>query len=62
MYSYEYMDSFKKFSEAKLHDRCEFYSYLKDEYISERDYLHTINVWNTLKRKARGDLLMFGIP
>ena len=56
------MDSFKKFSEAKLHDRCEFYSYLKDEYISERDYLHTINVWNTLKRKTRGDLLMFGIP
>ena len=46
------MDSFKKFSEDKLADRCEFYSSLKDECISEKDYLHAINVWNTLKRKT----------
>ena len=30
IYPYEYMDSFKKFSENKLPDRCEFFSSLKD--------------------------------
>ena len=30
MYPYEYMDSFKKFSEDKLPDRCKFFSSLKD--------------------------------
>ena len=40
------MDSFKKFSEDELPSRCEFFSSLKDEYISEKDYLHGINVWN----------------
>ena len=49
------MNSFKKFSDEKLLDRCEFYSSFKDEYVSEKDYLYAINVWNTLKRKAMGD-------
>ena len=40
------MDSFKTFSEDKLPDNCEFFSYLKDELISEKDYLHAINAWN----------------
>ena len=40
------MDSFKTFSEDKLPDSCEFFSYLKDELISEKDYLHAINAWN----------------
>ena len=43
------MDSFKKFSKDKLPDRCDFFSYLKDECINEKDYLHAINVWNTFK-------------
>ena len=30
VYSYEYMDSFKKFFDNKLSDRCEFFSSLKD--------------------------------
>ena len=38
VYPYEYMDSFKKLSEDKLPDRCEFYSSLKGECISEKDY------------------------
>ena len=46
VYLYEYMDSFKKFSEDELPNRCEFFSSLKDEYISKKDYLHDINVWN----------------
>ena len=40
------MDSFKTFSEDKLPDNCEFFSYLEDEFISEKDYLHAINAWN----------------
>ena len=55
VYTYEHMDSFKKFSEDKLPDKCESYSSLKGECISEKDYLHGINVWNTLKRKTMGD-------
>ena len=39
VYAYEYMDSFKKFSEYKLPDRCKFCSSLKEKCISEKDYL-----------------------
>ena len=49
------MDSFKKFSEDKLPDRCKFYSSLKDECISEKDYLHIINVWNMFKMNTTVD-------
>ena len=55
VYLYEYMDSFKKFSEDKLPKRYEIFSSLKDECINEKDYLHTINVSNTLKINAMGD-------
>ena len=44
MYPYEYMDSFKKFSDEKLPERCKFFSSLKDDCISEKDYLHAIVV------------------
>ena len=57
VYPYEYMDSFKRFSDEKLPDRCEFYSSLKSESISEKDYLYATDVWNTLKRKKMGDYL-----
>ena len=50
VYPYEYMDSFKKFSENKLPDTCKFFkSSLEDECISERDYSHAISVWNVFK-------------
>ena len=49
VYPCEYMDSFKMFSEDKLPDERDFYSYLKDECTSEKDYLYAINVWNTFK-------------
>ena len=55
VYPYVYMDSFKKFFEDKLPDICKFYISLKDEWISKKDYLHAINVWNTLIRKTMGD-------
>ena len=49
VYPYDYMASFKKFSEDKLPDRCEFFSFLKDECISEKDYLHGVNIRNKFK-------------
>ena len=55
VYPYEYMDSFKNFSEGKLPDRSKFYSSLKDECIGEKDYLHDNNVWNVLKMNKLGD-------
>ena len=33
------MNGFEKCSENKLSYRCEFFSFLQDECISERDYL-----------------------
>ena len=55
VYPYEYTDSFKKFSENKLHDRCKFFSSLKDECISEKDYLKANNIWNVFKMNTMGD-------
>ena len=49
VYPYKYMDSFKKFFEDKVPDRCKFYSSLKDGYVSEKDNLHAINVGMCLK-------------
>ena len=51
VYPYEYMDSFKKFSEGNTAAKCKFYSYLKDKCISEKDYLHAVNVWNMINFK-----------
>ena len=49
VYPYENMDRFKKFFEDKLPVKCKFYSSLKDECISEKDYLHPINIWNVFE-------------
>ena len=43
------MDIFRKFSEDKLPDRCYIFSSLKDECISEKDYLKANNMWNVVK-------------
>ena len=56
VYPYEYMDSCKKFSDDKLPDRCDFFSSLKDECISEKDYLHPIDVWIMFKMNTMGGL------
>ena len=55
VHPYEYMNSFENFSEDQLFDKCEFYSSLKDGCISEKHYLHAVNVWNELKMKSLGD-------
>ena len=49
------MDNFKTFSENKLPDRSKFFSSLEDEYISEKDYLKAVDVWNVFKINTMGD-------
>ena len=46
-YPYEYMDSFKRFDENKLPDKCEFFSSLKE--------------LNALVKKTILELLIFGM-
>ena len=49
------MDSFKRFNEDKLPDKCEFFNSLKDKCISTEEYDRAINVWNTFKIKTLGE-------
>ena len=55
VYPYKYMDTFKKFTEEKLPDRSKFFSSLKGECISEKDYLETVDIWNVFKMNSMGD-------
>ena len=55
VYPYEYMGSFKRFSEDKLPDRCNFFSSLKDVCISVKDYLKANNIRNVFKINTMGD-------
>ena len=55
MYPYDYIYSFKKFFDKKLPHRCEFFSLLKVECISEKYYLRAINVWNVFKMNTVGE-------
>ena len=55
VYPYEYMNSFKRFSEDKLPDRSKFFSSLKEECISEKDYLKADNILNVFKINKMGD-------
>ena len=65
-YPDEYMDSFKRFSEEKLHDRKCFYRSLKNEttgddgkklngHISFEDYLTCKEIWDKVSMKNMGD-------
>ena len=51
VYPYDYMDSFSKFNETNLPNKRDFYSLLLDEHISDDQYRHAQNVWNTFKTK-----------
>ena len=54
VYPYDYMDSFDKFNE-KLPTKEDFYSILNDKHISNEDYQHAQNVWNTFKLINMGE-------
>ena len=55
VYPYDYVSSLDKLLETQLPPKEEFYSKLNDEDISDDDYQHAINVWNTFKCKSIRD-------
>ena len=55
VYPYDYMDSFDKFNKTELPTKEEFYSILNDEHISDEDYCHAENVWNSFKLQTMGE-------
>ena len=55
VYPYDYVSSIEKLSETQLPPKEEFYSKLNDENVSDDDYQHAINVWNTFKCKTIRD-------
>ena len=54
VYPYDYMDSFNRFNQEKLPNQDDVYSMLNYEHISDTQYVHAINVWNTFKLKNMG--------
>ena len=55
VYPYDYMDSFSKFNDTELPQIEDFYSLLKGENISEDDYKHAKDVWNTFNLQNMGE-------
>ena len=55
IYPYDYMDSFEKFNKTELPTKEEFYSILNNEHISDEDYSHAQNVWNTFQLQTMGE-------
>ena len=53
IYSYEYMDNWEKFEEPSLPPKDAFFSRLMKG-ISDQDYEHAQQVWNTMEKKALG--------
>ena len=54
-YPYDYVSPIDILKETKLPSKEAFYSKLYDEEISEEDYQHAINVWNTFKCQTLQD-------
>ena len=55
VYPYDYMDTFEKFNKTELPTKEEFYSILSGEHITDEDYQHAKNVWNTFNLKSMGE-------
>ena len=55
VHPYDYVSSIEKLSETQLPPKEEFYSNLNDEHITDKDYKHAINVWNTFNCKTIRD-------
>ena len=49
------MDSWNRFNETELPSKDKFYSTLNLEDISDDDYAHAINVWNTFNISNLGE-------
>ena len=55
IYPYEYMDSFEKFDETKLPEKEKFYSSLRGKGITDEEYEHAKQVWETFGCRNLGD-------
>ena len=55
VYPYDYVDSFERLKETKLPSKEAFYSKLDEEEISDEDYQHALNVWNTFNCRTIQD-------
>ena len=55
VYPYEYMDSFERFDKTCLPPQEAFYSSLSDEGITDDDYKHAQEVWDTFDCRNIGD-------
>ena len=55
VYPYEYMDSSERFDETSLLNKEAFYSKLKLDYITDKDYGHAQKVWEVFEIKSLGE-------
>ena len=54
IYPYEYRDGWEKFEETRLPPKDAIYSRLNMKGISDHDYEHVQQVWNTMEKKTLG--------
>ena len=55
IYPYEYMDSFERFGETQLPEKEKFYSSLSGKGITDENYAHAKQVWETFGCRNLGD-------
>ena len=55
IYPYEYMDSFERFGETQLPEKEKFYSSLSGQGITDEEYAHAKQVWETVGCRNLGD-------
>ena len=55
VYPYDFMDSFEKFKNLELPTKDQFYSILNDEHITDDEYIHAKEVWDTFYIKTMGE-------
>ena len=54
VYLYDYKDSFDKFNDKNLPSKEKLFCMLSDEHITDKDYKHAQNVWNTFNLESMG--------
>ena len=55
VYPSDFMDSFEKFNLRELPTKDQFYSIINDEHITDDEYIHAKEVWDTFYIKTMGD-------
>ena len=55
VYPYDYMSNFDKFNDTQLPTKDEFYSQMNNTNITDEEYSHAQNVWNTFQLKTMSE-------